>query len=357
MRVLLVTGSYPPMKCGVGAYTQRLAQSLARSDSCKVILLTDRLAGEAGTEGGVEIHPVIRGWAVPNLIRIAREIRGLKPDVVHIQLPTQGYNGRGIFLLPLILRLLAIPCVQTWHEPMLGRQGLLLSLGLNHLVFVKRELLSHLSSTTNRLVRRRQRTWVPAASILPALHLSDTERASIRRQYVNKNEWVLVFYGFLAPLKGIESLLELVARTQSTLVLACDFRAEDSYHQKILARIDDLLIRDRVHIVGFVDDKNLAMLLGAADAAVFPFTEGAADWNTSIDGAVSQGVFVLTTTKSVSRYDQERNIFYAQISAVDEMQEVLRLYAGRKVNVKAADSAWEEIARAHEKIYRELLAP
>lgn len=355
MRILFVTGSYPPMKCGVGAYTQKLAHSLALRGECKVMVLTDRRANGANIPGDVEIHPVIEGWALQNLMRLVLEVRRLRPEVVHIQYPTQGYSGRGIFLLPLILRALGFPCVHTWHEPVLGRQGLLLALGLDHLVFVKRDLEQHLSAVIRWLLRNKDAVWIPAASMLPAVQLSQSERTSIKERYAAVDECLLVFYGFLAPLKGIETLLELVARTRSRLVLASDIQTDDGYHQTILERLDSLQIRHRVHITGFMPDMELAMLLASADAAVFPFKDGAADWNTSIDGAVAQGVFVLTTTRGERRYDRDRNIFYAGVDSLDEMKVALQRYASSRVDIKPADVAWNEIATAHEKIYRKLM--
>ena len=193
--------------------------------------------------------------------------------------------------------------------------------------------------------------------MLPAIQLSEIERTNIKKKYAEDYEWLLVFYGFLAPLKGIETLLEVVAQTQAKLVLACDIRPEDAYHQALLARIDALQIRQRVWIMGFLPDRELALLLGSADAAVFPFREGAADWNTSIDGAVAQGVFVLTTVKGESGYNKDRHVYSAQIGAVEEMKAALQKYAGSRVNAKSADATWGEIAVTHRGIYQELISP
>ena len=353
---MFVTGAFPPMKCGVGAYTQKLAHALALSGDCKVLVLTDKRASEADPGQGVEIHPQIRGWSLPHLMRTVREVWRLRPDVVHFQYPTKGYSGRGVFLLPEILRWMGFPCVQTWHEPVLGRGGVLLALGLDALIVVKKDIKRHQPAVTNWMLRNKKMACIPGASMLPFVSVTEEERRGIKRKYAPDDAWLLVFYGFLAPLKGLETLLDLVAQTQSMLVLACDVRPEDAYHQTLLTRIDALQIGARVRIAGFLPDTELAMLLASADAAVFPFREGAADWNTSIDGAIAQGVFVLTTTKGESGYDIDRHIFYGQVGAVDEMKVALQQYAGSRVGGKSADAAWSDIAAAHKKIYKELSA-
>ena len=53
MKVLLVTGSFPPMKCGVGDYTACLAEALARKPNIEVAVLTSQ-----GAEG-LEVVPEV----------------------------------------------------------------------------------------------------------------------------------------------------------------------------------------------------------------------------------------------------------------------------------------------------------
>jgi hypothetical protein len=44
MRILLISGSLPPMRCGVGDYTASLATALGRCDDTAVAVLTDTAA-------------------------------------------------------------------------------------------------------------------------------------------------------------------------------------------------------------------------------------------------------------------------------------------------------------------------
>lgn len=358
MRILLVTGSYPPMKCGVGAYTQKLAKALALKGGVTVSVLTDKRA--QGTEAieGVKVHAEIRGWSLFDLVGVVLRVRRLRPDVVHFQYPTQGYAGKmASFVVPMVLRLMGFPCVQTWHEPVLGLGGISLALGLDSLISVKRDLKDHQPAATNWMLRTKPFFWLAGAAMLPVIQLSEDERRIVRRRYTSDDApWLLVFYGFVAPLKGLETLLDLVAQTGARLVLACDVRSEDVYHRTLLEKISSLKINSQVQITGFLPEKELAMLLSASDAAVFPFRDGAAEWNTSIDGAVAQGTFVLTTTKADSRYDKERHIFYAQVGSVPAMKAALEQYAGRRMSPRSSDAAWGRMADAHNNIYRELIA-
>ena len=124
MRVLLISGSYPPDACGVGDYTMRLARALAKQPDWEVAVLTGP-AASGGAPGGVTDElpaPTVihcpGAWAFSALPRIVTAVRQWAPDVVHFQYPTQGFFGwRLPALLPALLRCLGFPSVQTWHEP------------------------------------------------------------------------------------------------------------------------------------------------------------------------------------------------------------------------------------------------
>jgi glycosyltransferase involved in cell wall biosynthesis len=355
MNVLFVTGAYPPVKCGVGAYTQRLACALADLNDIRVTVLTDVRAIGATEQHGVEILPVIRGWRLIELIRIAKVVKKIAPDLVHVQYPTQGYSGNMPRLMPLLMRLLGMHCVQTWHEPILGRSGLWLLIGLDVLITVREELMSSLPKFTQKALSNTKLSWIPAASILPTVSLCDDERSRLRQQYVSDDKKLLVYYGFVALLKGIEVLLEIVVKTNTKLMMACDLDPMNDYHRSLLNRISAMGIASRVVVLGFLENEELANLLAIADAVVLPFKYGAQDCNTSIDGAAAQGTFVLTTSLVHSGYKKCKNIYYAKPGNVDEMVASIEKFAGcRSLSIQST-SKWRDIAKQHLSIYKQVV--
>lgn len=349
------------MKCGVGVYTQRLAQALSRISECQVSVLTSKSA-LSNIDSIVDVHAVVEGWRIRHIWRIIQFIRKFRPDVVHIQYPTQAYyaGGVGVYCLPMVLRLLLVQVVQTWHEPLGLRSGAwLLILGLRRLISVRPHIREHPAARFGWLFRKvlkaKEFSWIPGASLLPVVRLTDDERSRRKAEFATASQWLIVFYGFVAPLKGLETLFDLVAKTPSRLILACDINEDDPYHLSLLRRLECLKIEDRVKVMGFLPDEQLAALIATADAVIFPFKEGAESWNTSVDGAVAQGVFVLTTTRGVCGYDKERHTFLARPGDVDLMIEAMRQYAGKTVQPTPADDKWDAIARAHMAIYRGLV--
>ena len=353
LRVLLITGSYPPMKCGVGSYTKRLAMALAECQEVKVTVLTDERAHEAEKQDGIEVLSVISGWRIAELVRIIKCITESNPDIIHIQYPTQGYSGIMPYLLPLFLRLLGKTCLQTWHEP-LGRVGYSLSIKLDILLTVREDLTSSLPKLRQLALRKTKLVWIPAASLLPTMTLNDEDRNNIRNRYFQNNKLLLVFYGFLAPIKGVDALFEIVVKTNAKLIIASDFNADDNYHRDVLNKITTMGISSRISIVGFLPDVQLASILAAADAVVLPFRDGAGAWNTCIDGAVAQCTFVLTTSLTVNGYDKDRNIYFAKPGDFGEMIASLQRYAGCRLLPKQSISEWKNIAEQHLNIYKSL---
>src|ERR1700722_2066745 len=117
MRILLVSGSLPPMLCGVGDYTYQLATELGARGDLQVAVLTSRAARNAEPRGNFQLFAVVERWRLSELGRIFRILKEWRPDIVHVQTPTQGYGSSWVpRILPLLCRLAGLRVVQTWHE-------------------------------------------------------------------------------------------------------------------------------------------------------------------------------------------------------------------------------------------------
>src|SRR4051794_20890610 len=93
MRVTFISGSLPPEPCGVGDFTAKLVQALR--------------------DLGVTVS-VIHGedWTVAGVGNILRCIQESRPDIIHIQYPTRGFEKH---LGPHLLAL-RVKSVVTLHE-------------------------------------------------------------------------------------------------------------------------------------------------------------------------------------------------------------------------------------------------
>jgi glycosyltransferase involved in cell wall biosynthesis len=356
MRILFISGSLPPMKCGVGDYTANLARALARWRNTSVAVLTDGAATSAPSGWEFEVFPIARGWRMLDVFPIVTVVRRWRPDVVHIQYPTQGYGRKFLpWLLPSLFRLLNVPVVQTWHEYHLEehRRNILNVVLAGGLVTVRPNYQDFMSPWYRWLIRRKEFKFIPNASAIPQLRLSEDEKAVVRLRYAPTSANLVVYFGFAYPAKRVELLFEIADPLKDHLVLICDLSPGDAYHKMILDRINDQHWADKVTVTGFLPPEEVGRLLAAADAVVLPFRDGGGKWNTSIHAATIQGTFVLTTTRERARYDSAGNIYFARCDDMAGMRDSLRTYIGSKGsgNIEVQPSDWESIASAHMSFY------
>lgn len=361
MRILLVSGSFPPMPCGVGDYTYMLACSLAQRKNTKVAVLTHIEGQPRGRDCTFEILPGANGWRFGETGRIARDVRKWAPDVIHFQYPGRKY-GLLQCLLPMLFRLMGYPVFLTLHEyyaiidfrslltAMLHLPNLLASLGV---VVTRGEYKDLVPSMYARILRRRAIRHIPIASNIPTTLLDDKERAEVSRQYGVLSGSLLSYFGFVSPEKGLEDLFRIADPRRHCIALLCDLNKSDTYQRKILATIGTPPWKGRVTVTGFLPDTEVGRIMAASDAIVFPFRDGASIGNSSLHGAVAQGTFTLTTSRERHGYDPENNVYFSRPGDIEEMSAALATYAGRRIprDRDFQERAWSIIADAHFGLY------
>lgn len=360
MRILLISGSLPPMKCGVGDYTANLAQALARCKNTSVAILTDVMANQVPPDSKVEVLPVAHGWKIFDIGPIIAAARCWHPDVMHIQYPTQGYGRRILpWLLPTLFRCLDVPVVQTWHEFHLEkvRRNILNAVLAGGLITVRPNYQASMPSWYRWLNRRKLFEFIPNASAIPKLRLTEVEKSTIRSHFAPASKSLIVYFGFVLPAKRVEFLFDIADPAKHHLVLICDLDKEDAYHKAILDRIEDERWVGNVSVTGFLPAAEVARLLAAADAVVLPFQDGGGIWNTSIHAATIQGTFVLTTSRERHGYDTSENIYYARPDDVTDMHDALNVYVSATATpgLERRLPDWESIASAHMSLYPRII--
>jgi glycosyltransferase involved in cell wall biosynthesis len=352
MRALLISGSLPPMKCGVGDYTAHLAEALARCKGMSVAVLTDVQAQPIPANFNFEVFPVARGWRMSDVSRIAMAAKRWRPDVVHIQYPTQGYGRRYLpWLLPTLFRLANVPIVQTWHgyDPQMSRRNILNALLDGGLVTVRPEFKAMMSPWYTWLNRRKHFQFIPNASTIPKVRLTETEKSIVRSSFCGTPKKLIAFFGFAYGERRIELLFQVADPRHHHLVLICDLNPADAYQQMILNLVNREPWAGGVTVTGFLPAEDVGRILATADAVVLPFQNGAGMWNTSIRAALNQGTFVLTTALERHGYDSGENIYYARPDDVADMRDGLQSFIGRRSSSDGEDprSEWESIAQTH----------
>lgn len=295
-------------------------------------------------------------WSIRSALQVKRIVSEFRPDIVHIQYPTQGYSGRLPKYLPLFVRLLGLPVVQTWHEHftgcgVLGWQNLL---ACDSLIYVRPDLPQKLPAWVSAWLNKTPAVFVPNASTIPVPKLNEGQVQRIKQE-LSGGKPIVCYFGFAYPNKGVERLFEIADSAKHHLVLICDLSEEYHYQKNILQMAKQAPWAGKVTVTGFQTAKRVGEILAVADAVVFPFPDGAGEWNTSLKAAESAGAFTIATTQDTNAlgYHERQNIYFAGCDQISDMKDALNRYIGTRKEVVAVDP-WEKIAMTHEQLYKTL---
>jgi glycosyltransferase involved in cell wall biosynthesis len=360
MKVLLVSGSFPPLACGVGDYTQRLASALRASPGIDVGVLTS-IGAESSEGEAIRMFARMKTWRVAEAPTFLRVLKEWAPDVLHIQYPTQGYgHGRLPSLIPLLACTRGVRVVRTWHEaPGVRRTpGFLLEILPAGRNIVVRPNFRRLSHPANRwLLDRFGLRYIMGASAIPPSRLSDAARRKLRNSLLDGRNRLIVFFGFLYPFKGVELLFQIGDPERDRIVIAGAPDVDPDYRASLEALAAQPPWNGEVRFAGYMPDAAVADLLAAADVVVLPFLRGGGTWNSSIHAAVLQGTPVVSTSTEWTGFDEDNNLYLARPGDVADMRAGLDRVAGKRraIDRDATGEQWRRIAEDHLAVYREVL--
>jgi glycosyltransferase involved in cell wall biosynthesis len=382
MHVLFVTGEYPPMQGGVGAYTRELGRAL-HDQGARISVLTSQSAAQSNCaefDGCIRVLPAIEKWdwrifqIVPDL---AHE---LNADWVHVQYQTAAYAMHpAINFAPIWWQRTEICTAWTYHDllPMylFPKAGRLLR---NWVTERPAHGVDCVITTTeaDRLSlagHRIDAVTIPIGSNIVSAHLAPEERHARRTQrgYAD-SDLVIGFFGFLNQSKGCIDLIRTLHRLSQVrgdvrlLMIGDKVGASDqtnkAYYRKIEAKIRKYNLAERIQWTDAEPDEDVAADLNACDVLLLPFTDGASLRRGTLMAALVNGCAIVTTTPQapLPELEHERDLLYTEVGDTEAMTvAVMRLAEDASLRATLQSNArrsskqfgWEEIARRHLEIY------
>ncbi|MCL4486544.1 MAG: glycosyltransferase family 4 protein [Chloroflexi bacterium] len=330
MRVLFITGEFPPMHGGVGDYTKEIATRLA-ARGVEVRVLTSQSVGAPTpvVPAPFVVSPAIGKWNWAALTAILKTIGEFAPDVVHIQYQTGAYAMHpAINFLPRRINLSSqarppkgkreskIRSVVTFHDlripylfPKAGpvRDWVTRELGRESAAAI---------ATCEQDYGQLQR-WgvrglflIPIGSNIPAVPPPDYNRIAWRaRLGVADDETLLCHFGFVNPDKGVETLvraLHLLSTDEHwrsirprLLMIGGRVGASDPANSPYLARIQGLVselsLQERVLWTDYAPAEIVTANFLASDMCVLPYVEGATLRHGTLMAALAHAMPIITT--------------------------------------------------------------
>ena len=382
LHIMFVTGEYPPMPGGVGAYTHELAKAL-RSLGVQVTILTAEAACDPETAvhcGGCRVLPVVRhwGWSVWRLAaNLAQEARC---DWLHVQYQTAAFGMHpAINLAPSYWQRQGFHVAWTYHDllvpylfPKAGKR-------LRTWITERPAHTAGLPIVTNEADRLRLAAHGVAAACIPigsnivSRHLSPDERNAWRREHgYGPGDLVLGYFGFLNRSKGgltlVKALQRVVREREDArlLMIGEQVGASDvtnnAYRGEVQALIAGLGLEQRVQWTGNLADAEVAAALNACDVLLMPYLDGASLRRGTLMAGLANGCAIVTTTPQgplpelVDGRDRiyvapedERALANAALRIARDATLATRLRANARQRSKLF--AWDAIAREHAACY------
>ena len=329
MKILVVSGEYPPMNGGVGRYTKNLVHAIAKKPNVEVSVAIGGGGGEGGSatapvtsdpspdRNNVTVyHDVVRKGDKRNSERILQIVSETKPDVVNIQ------YERGLYEIDTTIRhtfwrlmhgstldrfykMSPVPTVSTLHTVFPqdeyyayikeratrkeGRFGFLpqpLRVAIRRWVMKQRyDLLLQVVSQSDGVISpaRTLQEVVRRGTVIyhgaePAIELSSlssriNDKKEFRKEFgLPLDKMLLLAFGYAGSYKGFDVLAKLRLPYGWSLVVK-QTKHERGFEKPIeLGGGKNEGVNNVISLnLGYLDDNTMSKLFFACDAIIFPY--------------------------------------------------------------------------------------
>jgi glycosyltransferase involved in cell wall biosynthesis len=326
MKILVVSGEYPPMNGGVGRYTKNLVHAIAKKPNVEVSVAigggggsaTAPITSDPSTDSNnvTVYHGVVRKGDKRNSERILQIVSETKPDVVNIQ------YERGLYEIDTTIRhtfwrlmhgstldrfykMSPVPTVSTLHTVFPqdeyyayikeratrkeGRFGFLpqpLRAAIRRWVMKQRyDLLLHVVSQSDGVISpaRTLQEVVRGGTVIyhgaePAIELSSlssriNDKKEFRKEFgLPLDKMLLLAFGYAGSYKGFDVLAKLRLPFGWSLVVK-QTKHERGFEKPIeLGGGKNEGVNNVISLnLGYLDDTKMSKLFFACDAIIFPY--------------------------------------------------------------------------------------
>lgn len=322
MHILFVTGEYPPMRGGVGAYTAALAQALVTAGVRVSVVTAQQAQTPVYQASAVTLHPVIGRWGG----RIWQQIPHLAQQIgatwLHVQYQTAAFAmNPAINLAPALWHLQAqrgrqaYQVAWTYHDLLVPYLFPKAGAALRRWITLRPAQTSQVVIATNEGDYQQLAAVQRSASVLKIpigsnihVHESTPDLRMVERRQRGYGEGSLVlgYFGFLNRSKGgltlVQTLHTLVQQGYDAhlLMIGEKVGASDptnyAYWQEVEALIQQLGLGERVQWTGHLAEAEVSTALHLLDVLLMPYLDGASLRRGTLMAGLAHGCAIVTTT-------------------------------------------------------------
>ena len=377
MKICMVSGTFPNMRCGVGDYTYWLSLELKRL-GIELDIITSHDSRVIKDEN-FDVAPIIKKWNFSNIPLLLRSIKAKKPDLVHLQYPTQAYKDRvAINIFPIIFTLAVsrIPLIVTIHD--VKTANLLNKLRMITFLLCARKIILTAEEERRYLLK----IFPNLSSKLEVIHIganiktfpfSQAERGRIRSGLGVKEEEILItHFGYILKKKRLEMIFYALRRLldegyKIRLAMISAFDPErNSYHARLKGITDRLNLEREIIWTGYCDQEKVSEYLSSSDISLQVYQDGVSFRRGSFMTPLAHGLPIVTTRVEglPDGLKDHHNIIAVPVGDIkglaDGMKELiasaeLRKRIGENAKIFSQRFSWRDIAQRHVELYTRLI--
>src|SRR5262245_7246724 len=367
MKILLIS-AFPPDPAPEANHALHISEQLAQAGHTVHVLC--KAGSIAALHSGIVVHADIRDWSWRDLPRVLRCLREIRPDVVLLLYISWVYHHHPmITFLPTLCQTLRprVPCVTQFEivdagvptgpfttrvirkiaKLWVGRRGVDWQFGT---LLRDSARLIVLSSPHRDRLRQHDADVDDKCAIVPPpplMRVCPDSPAAVRQRVrrrigVADEDFVFVYWGYLYPGKGVETLLrafrQLCSHDRTVRLLVVGGKLEITgrrqscadYFDQVRTLPEELGIADRVTWTGHFnwDDDAGSQYLYASDVCVLPYDYGVTLNNSSLAAASAHGVPVIATELPAGQdegLEHGQNIFLCRPRDPDMLAEAMQV--------------------------------
>lgn len=330
--MILVTGTYPPERCGVGDYSQHLLST---------------------KEGHSWTLFYRSSWRFAELRRYIHDLIQLEDSVINLQYPTMGY---GTSITPHLLMAYAVLFLHkhlyiTVHEySQLGWKG---KMALNMLFVLAKDILFTTSFELD--CARHHNPWMRKGQVVKIR----SNIPAAESKPMNERQWDMGYFGYIRPLKGLEDYVpvaEFLHQQGKRVYVMGQVQPEfAAFHEPFLHQLE----QKGIAYLGDCSQEEVAKVLADTKIMYLPYPDGLSERRGSFLAAVVNGAAVVSREGAFTAQLQKDKFALVtpeqageHIAAwlenkewIDEQQQHSLTYAAESVPV-----SWEQIAAEYNRI-------
>lgn len=366
--ILIISGSYPKIKCGVGDYTNVLYSYLNNeviNQNYNFEILT---SNKALNYNNPKIHNIVKKWSGFYIIRTILKF-AKNYDIVHFEFPTVEYNSKSFafyVLLPLLLRLKKIKVVYTFHEySNNSRISKLVRIPAikcsNKLIMVDMQFYNEIN---NKFKCQNKLYYIPIGSNIEKSTISISEIKEKRNEILNKYKVtkIISYFGFIDESKCMyETLLSFgklkeEGKLDSMLLIIGEFnqnKCNKEYYNLLVECIEKYNLKENILVTGYLESREVGNYFKISDAAILLYKNGISLRNGSMLAAYQENIPIITSKNSQdNEFFKQKNFVLINNDITSICNAILDLQEGKIIPCENNTLiSWEKIAQEHIKVY------